>query len=145
MPEKIVLVTGGFDPIHLGHIEYFTEAKRLGDKLVVGVNSDSWLTRKKGKAFMLRYDRMRIISNLRMVDYVLEFNDDDDTANHAIKLTKQTWPTAEIIFANGGDRNKGNIPEMSIEGVEFVFGVGGTIKRSSSSKLLDEWCRNFDK
>ena len=77
---KVVIVTGGFDPIHSGYIAYFNAAKALGDKLVVGLNSDAWLTRKKGRPFMSWYERCKIVMNLKMVDHVIEFNDDDDTA-----------------------------------------------------------------
>ena len=136
---KIVLVTGGFDPLHSGHIEYFKEAKKLGDKLIVGLNSDSWLERKKGRAFMPSYERITIIENLNMVDGVILFNDDDDTATEAIKNIQQLYPNEQIIFANGGDRTAGNIPEQIIPDVLFRFGVGGDTKKNSSSWLLDEW------
>jgi cytidyltransferase-like protein len=136
---KIVLVTGGFDPLHSGHIEYFKEAKKLGDKLIVGLNSDSWLERKKGRAFMPGYERSAIIENLNMVDGVILFNDDDNTATEAIKNVQQLYPNDQIIFANGGDRNARNIPEMLIPDVLFKFGVGGTNKANSSSWILDEW------
>ena len=81
---KVVLVTGGFDPLHSGHISYFKEAKKLGDKLVVGLNSDEWLTRKKGKPFMPIKERVEIIRNLKMVDDVLTWEDNDDSASGAI-------------------------------------------------------------
>lgn len=139
--KKLVLVTGGFDPIHSGHISYFRAAKQLGDILVVGINSDSWLTRKKGRAFMPFNERMSVIKNLRDVDFVLEFNDDDGSARHAIKLARQTWPDYQIIFANGGDRTDENIPEMGVDDsdLKFVFGVGGFDKQNSSSWILQEW------
>ena len=138
---KIILVTGGFDPIHRGHLSYFKLAKELGDKLVVGLNSDEWLTRKKGRPFMPMEERMAIVKNLKMVDYVITFNDDNDSAKNAIKLALQTWPNDEIIFANGGDRGKDNIPEMDVEDkrLSFEFGVGGTNKMNSSSWILEEW------
>ena len=136
---KIVLVTGGFDPIHSGHIAYFRAAKALGDILVVGINSDQWLVRKKGAAFMPFHERMNIVKNIQGVDYVIEFNDDDNSANLAIKLVKQTWPNHKVIFANGGDRTKENIPEMIHDDVEFAFGVGGENKMNSSSWILQEW------
>lgn len=136
---KIVLVTGGFDPLHSGHIEYFNAARALGDKLVVGLNSDAWLERKKGRAFMPWTERATIISALHNVDRVINFNDDDDSATDAIRKVKELFENHSIIFANGGDRNAGNIPEMLIPDVLFKFGVGGTNKANSSSWILDEW------
>jgi D-beta-D-heptose 7-phosphate kinase/D-beta-D-heptose 1-phosphate adenosyltransferase len=135
---KVVLVTGGFDPLHSGHIEYFNAAKALGDKLIVGVNSDAWLTRKKGKAFMPITERTTIIQNLKMVDHCILFNDNDDTAIEAIKNVKSIYPGCELIFANGGDRTANNIPEMGVKDVIFMFGVGGD-KTNSSSDILRNW------
>jgi cytidyltransferase-like protein len=139
--KTIVLITGGFDPLHSGHIAYFKAAKKLGDILVVGVNSDDWLTRKKGSAFMPMKERTEIIRNIVGVDFVIDFKDDDGTAKHAIKMVRQSYPQDHIIFANGGDRTKENIPEMDIEDddLEFVFGVGGEDKKNSSSWILQEW------
>ena len=138
---KIVIVTGGFDPLHSGHISYFKSAKEQGDYLVVGLNSDEWLTRKKGRPFMPLEERKSIIAELDVVDEVITFNDDDGTAIDAIKKVKDFWKSAdEILFANGGDRTKFNIPEMlKFDDVEFVFGVGGEDKKNSSSWILKEW------
>ena len=137
--NKVVLVTGGFDPLHSGHVKYFKEAKLLGDRLIVGLNSDEWLERKKGKAFMPWNERLCIVNNLQMVDEVFTFMDDDDSAINFIKQVKAHYPNDKIIFANGGDRTSENIPEMAVEGVEFVFGVGGENKANSSSWILEEW------
>ncbi len=139
MINRVVLVTGGFDPLHSGHIAYFQAAKRLGDMLVVGVNSDSWLERKKGRAFMPSTERITIIQNLKMVDHCILFNDDDGSAREAIRNVKMMYPNSQIIFANGGDRTEQNIPEMTETDVEFVFGVGGEDKQNSSSWILEEW------
>ena len=139
---KVVLVTGGFDPLHSGHIAYLTAAKKLGDKLVVGINSDEWLTRKKGKPFMPLRERISIISALTVVDDVLTWDDSDDSACGAIfKLMSTSGYGQDIIFANGGDRTKENIPEMTTfqDSVEFVFGVGGEDKMNSSSWILEEY------
>jgi len=137
--KNIVVVSGGFDPIHSGHIAYFKAAKALGDQLIVGVNSDEWLIRKKGKAFMPMHERQAIVQSIKYVDYVIRFNDDDDSAILLLKLVKQTWPNDKIIFANGGDRNESNNREISVENVEFVYGVGGSMKLNSSSKILHDW------
>jgi cytidyltransferase-like protein len=136
---KIVVVTGGFDPIHSGHIAYLNAARALGDILVVGINSDAWLERKKGRAFMPYNEREAIVYNLKCVDSVRSFNDDDGSACALLKTIKKQYPYAEIIFANGGDRTADNIPEMTVEGVTFAFGVGGTDKANSSSWILEEW------
>jgi cytidyltransferase-like protein len=139
--KKIVLVTGGFDPLHSGHIAYLESAKQLGDRLVVGVNSDAWLTRKKGQAFMPWRERSAIIRALSCVDFVIDFDDADGTAKHAIQMTRQSYPQDHIIFANGGDRTDENIPEMDVDdtNLKFVFGVGGFNKANSSSWILEEW------
>lgn len=136
---KVVIVTGGFDPIHSGHISYLNHADHLGDVLVVGLNSDVWLERKKGRAFMPWRERMIVLGNLHMVDNVIEFDDSDGTAVDAIRRVKQMYPNDEIIFANGGDRTATNIPEMSEKDVVFKFGVGGEDKANSSSWILEEW------
>jgi D-beta-D-heptose 7-phosphate kinase/D-beta-D-heptose 1-phosphate adenosyltransferase len=139
--KKIVLVTGGFDPLHSGHIAYLESAKKMGDILVVGVNSDAWLTRKKGQAFMPWRERSAIIRALSCVDFVIDFDDADGTAKHAIQMTRQSYPQDHIIFANGGDRTDKNIPEMDVNdtNLKFAFGVGGFNKANSSSWILEEW------
>ena len=140
--SDVVLVTGGFDPLHSGHIAYFKEARKLGKKLVVGVNSDEWLVRKKGKPFMLFEERCAIIKELSVVDKVIGFDDSDGSACQAIFQTMST-NTGKIIFANGGDRTNTTTPEYSTYSdhpqVKFAFGVGGEHKANSSSWLLDEW------
>ena len=139
--KTIVLITGGFDPIHSGHIAYIQAAKKLGDILVVGVNTDAWLTRKKGAAFMPLSERATILRNIIDVDFVIDFDDTDGSAKHAIWMVRQSYPQDHIIFANGGDRTQENIPEMDAadENVSFVFGVGGKNKKNSSSWILQEW------
>ncbi len=139
MINRVVLCTGGFDPVHSGHIEYLKSARSLGNALIVGVNSDAWLTRKKGRAFMPGPERVAVLENLKFVDGVILFNDDDDTALEAIYNVKNLYPNSQIIFANGGDRTQDNIPEMIVTDVEFVFGVGGEDKKNSSSWILEEW------
>lgn len=138
---KAVLVTGGFDPIHSGHISYIKEAKKLGDVLVVGLNSDDWLTRKKSNFFMNWNERASILNELSCVDSVIAFDDSDGSATDAIEKCLEKYDC--VVFANGGDRVKTNIPEMkrlaNDERVEFVFGVGGSDKMNSSSKILAEW------
>lgn len=136
---KIVICTGGFDPLHSGHVRYLESAKMLGDRLIVGVNSDAWLERKKGRAFMPFAERSAVVAALSCVDAVTDFDDADGSARQLLRNITKKYAYAEIVFANGGDRTDSNIPEMDVEGVRFVFGVGGFEKANSSSWILDEW------
>ncbi len=139
--KTTVIVTGGFDPIHSGHIAYFEAARKLGHRLVVGLNSDEWLARKKGRAFMPLSERISIVRSLRMVDGVTTYNDSDGSSREAIREVRRRYPNDRIIFANGGDRTQTNIPEMDcdVDNVEFQFGVGGIKKANSSSWILEDW------
>ncbi len=137
---KISVVSGGFDPIHSGHIAYFKSAKKLSDLLIVALNSDEWLANKKGKFFMPFEERKNIIENLSIVDHVIDFEDDEKgSATNALIKIKNLYPNDEIIFCNGGDRTKNNITEMKLDGIEFKFGVGGENKANSSSWILKSW------
>ena len=140
MSKSTVLVTGGFDPLHRGHIALLKDAKQQGTYLIVGLNSDKWLSRKKGRPFMTYEERKEILLSLSCVDEVISFNDDNDTACDAIAQVIQSSP---IIFANGGDRHNENVPEYSLykddDNVTFRWGIGGTNKQNSSSWLLDNF------
>ena len=137
---KVSVASGGFDPIHSGHIAYLTAAKKLGDILVVALNSDAWLTNKKGQPFMSFKERKTILENLSCVNEVISFSDDElGSCINALAAIKKKYPNEHIIFCNGGDRNDSNIPEMSIKGIDFKFGVGGEYKKNSSSSILKSW------
>ena len=137
---KIVIVSGGFDPIHSGHIAYFKSAKSYGDKLLVALNSDIWLENKKGKFFMPFNERKIIIENLSMIDEVIDFVDDSlGSASQALIKIKESYPNDKILFCNGGDRTKDNIPEMQVTDITFKFGVGGEDKKNSSSWILKDY------
>lgn len=137
---KIIVISGGFDPVHSGHISYIKSAEKLGDKLVIALNSDSWLKNKKGKFFMPFSERKKILENINGVNEVINFKDDEQgSAIYALEKIKTIYPNDEIIFANGGDRTKENIPEMSLSDIKFVFGVGGEGKKNSSSWILKNW------
>jgi cytidyltransferase-like protein len=138
---KIIVVSGGFDPLHSGHIKMIKEARALGDMLIVGINSDEWLARKKGRAFMPWNERLCVLNNLSTVDEVYTFDDEDETACHLLQQVRAHYPDAKIVFANGGDRTHLNIPEMDIndDNLTFAFGVGGFDKANSSSWILQEW------
>ena len=142
---KIVVVSGGFDPIHSGHIEYFKHAKESGDKLIVALNSDQWLEKKKGKFFMPFSERYSIVNSIKYVDEVVAFEDDYmGSCIDALEKIKIKYPEDEIYFANGGDRNKENIPEMFVEDVNFLFNIGGDDKKNSSSWILNKWQYYFE-
>ena len=137
--KKVSLVTGGFDPIHSGHISYFARAKDFSDFLVVGINTEEWLTNKKGQYFQSWVERAEIIRHLRMVDAVITVPDDDQgSACGAIAKCLEIADT--VVFCNGGDRGKTNTPEVDKYGedprVEFQFGIGGNDKKNSSSWIL---------
>ncbi len=140
----IVMVSGGFDPLHIGHIRYIQEAKALGDKLVVVINNDNWLRKKKGKEFMSQKERKEIIEAIVGVDKVV-------ISSH-LKNPKDTSVCKEIrnikphIFANGGDRFADNIPEFTLcndLGITMVFNVGHGGKVRSSSELIKEYSKHI--
>jgi len=138
--EVVVAVSGGFDPLHIGHVELFEEAKKLGDKLVVILNNDNWLRAKKHHIFMHQAERKGIIEALRVVDKVVltkhSANPKDMSVCQALEELKPN------IFANGGDRTKKNIPEVSLcqkIGAQMVFGIGPSGKVQSSSWLLSKY------
>ncbi len=135
--DKIAVVSGGFDPVHSGHINMFKSAYELFNrKIVVLLNSDEWLTRKKGKPFLPVEERKTIIEAMSMVERVVLFNDSDKSCCDGLEKVKTLYPMDTVVFCNGGDRTKENIPEMAVEGIEFAFGVGGENKANSSSWIL---------
>ncbi len=143
---KISVVSGGFDPLHSGHIEYFDSAKKISDYLIVALNSDEWLINKKGKPFMPFKERKILIENLRMVDEVIHFTDDEiGSCSLGLEKVKEMYPDDKIIFCNGGDRNKENIPEIKVLGIDFKFNIGGSKKINSSSWLIKDYFNNFEK
>jgi cytidyltransferase-like protein len=134
MRRKIVMVSGGFDPVHVGHVRMIREAAEWGQVIVV-INSDEWLKRKKGYVFMPWDQRAEIIGNIKGVSMVTNVDDSDGTVCSAIK---RHLPTA---FANGGDRKKDNTPEMEVcdeLGIQMLWGIGGTDKPQSSSWLVNK-------
>ena len=137
---KISIISGGFDPLHSGHISYIHEAKKLGDKLIVLLNSDEWLIKKKGKNFLPFKERALILESIKFVDEVLSFPDDKlGSCTLGLKLIKEKYPKDELIFCNGGDRNKQNIPEQEVKDIDLKFNIGGNFKKNSSSKILHNW------
>ena len=140
---KIAVVSGGFDPIHSGHIDYLSEAKENADYLIVALNSDHWLSKKKGRPFMEFSERKQILESIKYVDEVIDFDDTDGSCINALEKIKATYLDASIFFCNGGDRSEENIPEKNVEGIKFIFGVGGTNKKNSSSWILKNWQYDF--
>ena len=137
---KIAVVSGGFDPIHSGHLEMLEKARKFGTILIVLLNNDKWLENKKGKAFMPFEERKAVLESIKYVDQVIEIeNDVIGSAKKGLELIKKLYPRDKIIFCNGGDRNISIIPEMEVTGVEFMTSVGGSNKKNSSSWILKNW------
>lgn len=137
--EIVVAVSGGFDPIHKGHVRHFEEARKLGTKLIVILNNDNWLRKKKGYAFMEEDERKEVIEALRVVDEVILTEHAVDTEDMSVcHILMKLKPH---IYANGGDRKKDNVPEVPLcekIGCKMVFGVGKGGKVQSSSWLVDK-------
>ena len=155
--KNVIILSGGFDPVHKGHIRMFREAANLGHQVIVGLNSDEWLTRKKGKPFMNFKERKEILEGFKYVNQVLPFDDSDDTASDLIRRVHTIYDSEshdhnyadlppqgmmdyyKIYFANGGDRTTDNVPEMDVcreLDVTMLWGIGGG-KIQSSSWLID--------
>ena len=147
---KVILISGGFDPVHKGHIECIQNAKKLADEVWIGLNNDSWLHRKKGKSFMKENERAFIMESLRDVNYVYIMNPlihGDDTAIDFIDHARRKYinengdlPKGVMAFGNGGDRTETTTPENDVcnsYGIESVWGLGKKIQ--SSSWLLEKY------
>ena len=132
---RTVAISGYFDPIHVGHLEYIIEAKKLGDKLIVIVNNNHQCVLKKGKPFMDENDRVTIVSSIKYVDEVFLSIDEDKTVCKSLEKIKPN------IFANGGDRKNYEIPESVIcnkYNIEIIDGLGEKIRSSSDLTGLKE-------
>ena len=142
MSNTYYIVSGGFDPIHEGHIAMILESAKKSDGVIILVNSDEWLIRKKGKGFQNFTTRSAICSALKGVIDVISFDDLDNSASDGIRKARLKYPDANLVFANGGDRGDGNIREDKVCkecAVTLEFGIGGDFKANSSSWILDKW------
>ena len=141
MMESIIILSGGFDPVHKGHVRMFKAAKEFPSIVIVGANSDAWLRRKKGAPFMKFSERKEILESIRYIDEVHSFNDDDDSACDLIRIVKENYGQindSTIYFGNGGDRTNSNSPEVDYclnNQIELLWGLGGG-KIQSSSDLI---------
>jgi len=136
--DRVIAVSGGFDPMHKGHVRMFKNAKALGGKVVAIVNGDNFLMRKKGYKFMDIDERMEIVGSIKWVDEVIPAVDEDQTVCKTLEILKPD------IFANGGDRGVGNVPEKEVcdrLGIEMVYNIGA--KAQSSSDLVLSAVDNF--
>ena len=140
---EIVLVSGGFDPIHSGHVNLIQEASKYGD-VVVLLNSDKWLREKKGREFLPFVEREIIMKSLKNVIDVLSFDDSDKTCVDGISKAISKYPNHKIIFANGGDRNNETTPGPEKKfcdenNITTIWEIGGKNKSNSSSQILKRW------
>ena len=142
--KKIILLSGGFDPVHIGHIRMFKEAKSFADDVVIGLNSDEWLIRKKDKPFMPWEERKEILEACQYIDYVFGFDDTDGTACDFLRKINQMYttdPDTQVFFGNGGDRTNETTPEISYcksNGIKLLWDVGGGKIQSSSWLIKGE-------
>ena len=139
--NNIVLVSGGFDPVHSGHISLIKEAANYGD-VVVLLNSDEWLCTKKGKEFLPYKEREIIMGSIKKVIDVISFDDSDTTCIDGIRKVINKYPNRKLKFANGGDRNDKTTPETKFcedNDVETLWEIGGIVKKNSSSWILKNW------
>jgi len=138
---RVVAVSGGFDPIHIGHVRMFNEAKKFGDKLVIILNNDNWLRKKKGASFMPDQERKEVIEALGAVDEVILTSHGENPED--MSVCAELEKLRPNVFANGGDRkNENDIPEAVVcrkHGIEMVFNVGKGGKVQSSSWLLEKY------
>ena len=145
MENRVIsIVSGGFDPIHPGHIMMMKDCLKFSNYLIVGVNSNKWLINKKGNYFMDIQHRLYVVSSLNVVNETMEFEDDDKgSANNLLIKIRNKYSNDKIIFANGGDRSDSSkILEFETAkqyNIDLKFGIGGSHKESSSSDLLERW------
>lgn len=146
---NIIIISGGFDPIHVGHVRMLKEAQSLGEKLIVIVNNDNWLMKKKEYCFMPEKERLEIIeAMIRPNDVVILTNHSIDFTDRSVckelRILRLKYPNDELIFANGGDRLADNIPEVQLctsLNIEMIFNIGGG-KIQSSSDLVKKYKEN---
>ena len=140
--KKTAIVSGYFDPLHIGHLEYFQLAKELADELVVIVNNREQCLLKKGDEFMIEHDRLEIVYHLDMVDEAILSIDEDKSVCETIKMIHRFKPMDKLIFCNGGDRDASNSPEVKVcgeLGIDFQQGLGKKIRSSSEFSGLIEY------
>ena len=138
MSRTAVIVSGYFSPIHVGHLDMIDAAAAHGDELVVIVNNNEQQIAKKGKLIIDEHDRLRIVRALRAVDHAFIAVDTDRTVSASLAKVRSDFPDHRLIFANGGDRQPGFVPEASTceeHAIEMLYGVGGTEKADSSSRI----------
>lgn len=148
---RVVLISGYFNPIHTGHLDYIKAASKLGDKLVVIVNNDKQVELKGSKPFMNEFDRMRIVSAVKGVDKATLSIDEGESVVETLKAIYNEYAVDyffdSMTFCNGGDRTKGNSPEEQYcewRGIKTVYNVGGGKTQSSSSLLKESPYHNYE-
>ena len=143
------LLSGGFDPVHVGHLAMIKEANEIAEEVVILLNSDKWLKRKKGKPFMVESQRAQILEEFESVSRVIiQMDDDDDSSNNAITSFAKNNPKKTICYCNGGDRsNEKKIREAAVckeNNVDLIFGIGGVHKLESSSNLTKNYLSEIE-
>lgn len=141
--RTLVIVSGYFGPIHVGHLDMIEAGAAAGDELFVIVNNNLQQTLKKGRVVIDEADRLRIVQALRVVDHAMIAVDEDGTVRATLEAIAERFPDHRLVFGNGGDdrTNNAEVPETEVcerHGIEMVFGMGGANKADSSSRLIEE-------
>jgi glycerol-3-phosphate cytidylyltransferase/D-beta-D-heptose 7-phosphate kinase/D-beta-D-heptose 1-phosphate adenosyltransferase len=138
-PTAVSIVSGYFNPLHVGHLDMMEAARSLTGYLVVIVNNDAQQVLKKGKVIQPVEDRLRVVRALRVVDDAVEAVDDDGTVRKSLAIVRERYPHARLVFANGGDRSqRSRVAESDVcedLGIELRFGIGGVSKADSSTRI----------
>ncbi len=141
-PDRVAIVSGYFNPLHVGHVRMMKAARAMADALVVIVNNDTQQVAKSGRVIRPLADRLEVVGSLAVVEEAVGSVDDDTTVSRSLAAVRERYPAATLVFCNGGDRSdESSVAEAAVcreLGIELAFGVGGADKADASSRINEE-------